>query len=93
VRKTVDDMAKKSLLDTIKPAQTAEELDKIAEQIHSAGKKPKSALPHPADGNEQHRLTIDLPKWLVAAIKSEGKKNGLTAKGVILSLLLEKFKS
>ncbi|MBI1228143.1 MAG: hypothetical protein GC192_23115 [Bacteroidetes bacterium] len=85
-------MAKKSLLDTIKPSQTAEELDKIAEQIHSAGKKTKTPLPSPADENEQHRLTIDLPKWLVAAIKSEGKKNGLTVRGVILSILLEKFK-
>ncbi len=85
-------MAKKSLLDTIKPAQTAEELDKIAEQIHSAGKKPKAVQSQPTEANEQHRLTIDLPKWLVAAIKSEGKKNGLTARGVILSVLLERFK-
>ena len=83
-------MTKKSLIDTIKPAKTAEELDMIAEQIHNAGKNAKS--PILADPNEQHRLTIDLPKWLVATIKSEGKKNGQTVRGVILAILLEKFR-
>lgn len=85
-------MAKKSLLDTIKPSQTAEELDKIAEQIHSAGRQSKAPARTAIDEAEQHRLTIDLPKWLVATIKAEGKENGLTVRGVILSILLEKFK-
>ncbi len=89
-------MAKKSLLDTIKPARTAEELDKIAEQIHGGGgsitKSTKSPTPPQQDMNEQHRLTIDLPRWLVATIKAEGKQNGQTIRGVILAVLLERFK-
>lgn len=87
-------MAKKSLLDTIKPVRTAEELDKIAEQIHGGGsnKTVKAPTPPQQDMNEQHRLTIDLPRWLVATIKAEGKQNGQTIRGVILSVLLERFK-
>ncbi len=87
-------MAKKSLLDTIKSARTAEELDKLAEQIHGGGsnKTAKTPTPPPQDMNEQHRLTIDLPRWLVATIKAEGKQNGQTIRGVILSVLLERFK-
>jgi NRPS condensation-like uncharacterized protein len=83
-------MTKKTLLDTIKPATTVEDLDKIAEQIHSTGKQNKA--PKEEDEDQQHRLTIDLPKWLVKTIKAEGKKNGQTVRGVILASLLEKFK-
>jgi hypothetical protein len=89
-------MAKKSLLDTIKSPNTAEELDKIAAQIHGggspAGKSTKTPTLPQEDLNEQHRLTIDLPRWLVATIKAEGKQNGQTIRGVILSVLLERFK-
>ena len=85
-------MAKKSLFDTIKPAPTTEELDRMAEQIHNAGKKPAKPAPAPVAENEQHRLTIDLPKWLVADITAEGKKNGQTVRGAILAVLLEKFR-
>lgn len=53
--------------------------------------KKAAAPPPPApvdDENAQHRLTIDLPKWLVEKIRTDGKKNGVTVRGVILGHLL-----
>ena len=84
-------MMKKTLLDSIKPTSSVEDLDKIAEQIHSSGKQPKAPQVDD-DDDQQHRLTIDLPKWLVKTLKVEGKKNGQTLRGIILATLLEKFK-
>lgn len=100
-------MAKKTLLETLQPRPSVEDLDKIAEQIHqsasphmaSATPSSRTAKPSPAKreaeppvGNDQHRLTIDLPRWLVNAIKIEGKKNGITVRGMILAALLEKYR-
>lgn len=92
-------MAKKTLLDTLMPRPSVEDLDKIAEQIHQASAPaaplgrsaaPAKKQPEPAE-NDQHRLTIDLPRWLVNTIKAEGKKNGITVRGMILAALLEKY--
>lgn len=99
-------MAKKSLLDTLAPRPSVADLDRLAEQIHqtpvapAVAEKPKiTASPPPAAkktaeavASDQHRLTIDLPRWLVEAIKNEGKKNGITVRGMILAALLEKYK-
>ena len=83
-------MERKTLLGTIKPGNTVEDLDKIAEQIHSGDKQAK--LHQMENEEQQHRLTIDLPKWLIKIIKEEGKKNGQTTRGVILASLLNIFK-
>lgn len=100
-------MAKKTLLETLQPRPSVEDLDKIAEQIHQASTLPtdhRTASPNaraatvptakkqvePAE-SDQHRLTIDLPRWLVNTIKVEGKKNGITVRGMILAALLEKY--
>ncbi len=94
-------MLKKKLIDTLEPRPTVEDLDKLAEQIHQTSATAPTAsrgMPSPVKKeaepveSDQHRLTIDLPRWLVSAIKTEGKKNGITARGVILSILLEKFR-
>lgn len=96
-------MAKKTLLDTLLPRPSVEDLDKIAEQIHQASAAamplPRAAAQLPAKKqaepavaeSDQHRLTIDLPRWLVNTIKTEGKKNGITVRGMILAALLEKY--
>ncbi len=57
--------------------------------------QPSPALPaaQTDDASAQHRLTIDLPKWLVEQIRTDGKKNGQTVRGVILAHLLEKYKN
>jgi hypothetical protein len=39
-----------------------------------------------------HRLTLDLPPWLVEKIKAETERNGQTMRGLILTMLLERFK-
>lgn len=52
-------------------------------------KKASPAPPPKMEGTTaQHRLTIDLPKWLVEQIRLDGKKNGVTVRGVILGHLL-----
>lgn len=94
-------MAKK-LMDTLQPRPNAADLDKIAEQIFAAAPPPHSTTRQPArqktaaapaeDENVQHRLTIDLPKWLVERLRSEGKRNGITVRGMILANLLEKYR-
>lgn len=97
-------MARKKLMDTLQPRPNAADLDKIAEQIFAAappphsiarsrdgGIKQKTAAPA-EDENAQHRLTIDLPKWLVERLRSEGKRNGITVRGMILANLLEKYR-
>ena len=100
-------MAKK-LMDTLIPRPNAADLDRIAEQIfaapppslaaQSSSPKPKTSAPAKRENqpveeeNAQHRLTIDLPKWLVERLKSEGKRNGITVRGMILANLLEKYR-
>ncbi len=99
------EMAKKSLLDTLAPKPTASDLDRIAEQIHAANPVPNAPAgpaktsreasptpPEPAADKSQHRLTIDLPRWLVEQIRNDGKKNGVTVRGVILGHLLNIYK-
>lgn len=52
----------------------------------------KRAVSFAEEENAQHRLTIDLPKWLVERLKSDGKRNGITVRGMILANLLETYK-
>ena len=53
---------------------------------------PPSPTPPAEVENVQHRLTIDLPKWLVEQIRQDGKKNGVTVRGIILGHLLNIYK-
>lgn len=77
-----------SLKDTLKKKTlTADEMEKAAEAIHS-----KSQVEKPAKTGEKHRLTIDLPAWLVDKMKEDTEHTGQTLKGIVLQLLLEKYK-
>ncbi len=74
-----------SLKDTIKKKpMTAEEMERAAEAIH----KPKEIKT-----GDKHRLTIDLPTWLVDKMKEDTEHTGQTLKGIVLQLLLEKYRN
>lgn len=95
-----------SLKDTIKKRpMTAAEIEKAAEAIHQqqgqqqpaqeAPPRPRETAkpaPMPTEEKTKHRLTIDLPAWLVVAMKSDIELTGQTLKGVVLQLLLEKYR-
>lgn len=73
-----------SLKDTIKKKQmTADEMEKAADAIHN---------PKETKGGDKHRLTIDLPAWLVDKMKEDTGHTGQTLKGIVLQLLLEKYR-
>lgn len=82
----------KSLKDTLTQKRTMSltEKETLADKIHEAptlaedteDKKTKSL----------HRLTLDLPTWLIDKMKAETERNGQTMKGLILTMLLDKFK-
>ncbi len=81
-----------SLKDTIKKKpMTADEIEKAAEAIHQPQKKETKAAPE-KDARVKHRLTIDLPAWLVEEMKSDIEQTGQTLKGVVLQLLLDKYR-
>lgn len=75
---------KKSLGDTLKHTKSAEELDKIADHIHEPA-NPES------EAGKPYKLSLELPTWLVKKMKTYGKSNGMTLKGIILVELLKKF--
>lgn len=80
----------KSLKDTLakKREMSVAEKEAIAEKIH-----PQQVLETPAKGGKNlHRLTLDLPPWLVEKLKTETERNGQTMRGLILTMLLERFK-
>ncbi len=85
----------KSLKDTLtqKRAMSLTEKESLADKIHEA---PILAS-NPVENAEKaakalHRLTLDLPIWLVEKMKAETERNGQTMKGLILTMLLDKFK-
>jgi hypothetical protein len=79
----------KSLKDTLakKREMSLAEKEALADKIHQtveAGSTKK-------DIKALHRLTLDLPTWLVDKMKIETERNGQTMKGYILNILLQKF--
>jgi hypothetical protein len=85
----------KKLGDTLKSNKTAEQLDKIAEQIHEvhpvAPKKTVVVEPEPEELEKPHKLSLELPAWLIKEMKKYSKANGMTMKGIIIVELLKKF--
>ncbi len=87
----------KSLKDTLAKRREMSLTDKeaLAEKIHTPEEKPlepsleKSIEASPT--KSVHRLTLDLPTWLVDKIKEETERNGQTIKGYILTTLLRNF--
>lgn len=78
-----------SLKDTIKKKPlTAEEIEKATEDIH------RKDSTYSSEGKEKgkHRLTLDLPIWLVEKMKIDTEHTGQTLKGIVLQLLLNKYK-
>lgn len=82
----------KSLKDTLtqKREMSVAEKEAIAEKIH-ANQVVEVATIEKGSKN-LHRLTLDLPPWLVEKIKTETGRNGQTMRGFILTMLLERFK-
>ena len=74
----------KKLGDTLSGKKTAEQLDKIADQIHETPQAEN-------EGEKPYKLSLELPTWLVKKMKAYGKSNGMTLKGIILVELLKKF--
>lgn len=80
----------KSLKDTLakKREISLAEKEAMVEQIHTA-----QAVETPTkSGKNVHRLTLDLPPWLIEKMKTETERNGQTMRGLILTMLLERFK-
>ncbi len=85
----------KSLKDTLtqKRAMSLSEKELLADKIHEAPILTSSQVEN-ADKTAKalHRLTLDLPIWLIEKMKAETERNGQTMKGLILTMLLDKFK-
>lgn len=80
----------KSLKDTLakKREISLAEKEAMVEQIHTT-----QAVETPTKGSKNvHRLTLDLPPWLIEKMKAETERNGQTMRGFILTMLLERFK-
>jgi hypothetical protein len=79
----------KSLKDTLskKREMSLAEKEALADKIHQEPDKNKAAK----NAKTLHRLTLDLPSWLVDKMKEETERNGQTMKGYILNILLQKF--
>ena len=80
----------KSLKDTLakKREISLAEKEAMVEQIHTA-----QAVETPTKGGKNlHRLTLDLPPWLIEKMKAETERNGQTMRGFILTMLLDRFK-
>ena len=88
----------KSLKDTLRQNRemSLEEKESLADKIHET--KTAAIVEQPAvvavarDSKSVHRLTLDLPTWLVDKMKIETERNGQTMRGLILTMLLDKFK-
>ena len=80
----------KSLKDTLakKREISLAEKEAMVEQIHTA-----QVVETPVkSGKNLHRLTLDLPPWLIEKMKAETERNGQTMRGFILTMLLDRFK-
>lgn len=82
----------KSLKDTLTQKRTMSltEKETLADKIHEA----PTLLPDDTSDRKAkalHRLTLDLPTWLIDKMKVETERNGQTMKGLILTMLLDKF--
>jgi DNA-binding HxlR family transcriptional regulator len=84
----------KSLKDTLtqRRTMTVTEKEAIVEQIHSDAKPEKVPVRVTKSGQGLHRLTLDLPIWLVEKMRLETERNGQTMKGMMLTMLLDRFK-
>ncbi len=85
----------KSLKDTLtqKRAMSLSEKESLADKIHETPTPTLIAEDAAAKSTKAlHRLTLDLPTWLVDKMKIETERNGQTMKGLILTMLLDKFK-
>jgi hypothetical protein len=85
----------KSLKDTLTQRRTMSVTEKeaIVEQIHTAEVKvEKAPVRVTKSGQALHRLTLDLPIWLVEKMRLETERNGQTMKGMMLTMLLDRFK-
>jgi hypothetical protein len=83
----------KSLKDTLTKKRELSLADKeaLVEKIHATPLSDN--VEEKKDNNKNlHRLTLDLPPWLVEKIKAETERNGQTMRGLILTMLLERFK-
>ncbi len=83
----------KSLKDTLakKRELSLAEKEALVEKIH-ASETPENIETNTKNGKNLHRLTLDLPPWLVEKIREETERNGQTMRGLILTMLLERFK-
>ena len=80
----------KSLKDTLakKREISVAEKEAMAEKIHTS-----QEVQTPLKGTKSlHRLTLDLPPWLIEKMKAETERNGQTMRGFILTMLLDRFK-
>lgn len=84
----------KSLKDTLtqRRTMTVTEKEAIVEQIHADSKPEKIPVRVTKSGQALHRLTLDLPIWLVEKMRLETERNGQTMKGMMLTMLLDRFK-
>ena len=84
----------KSLKDTLTQKRTMSLTDKetLADKIHEAAPTPLQEEDSTKTTKALHRLTLDLPTWLIDKMKAETERNGQTMKGLILTMLLDKFK-
>ena len=82
----------KSLKDTLTQKRTMSltEKETLADKIHEAPTLPEDM--EDKKTKSLHRLTLDLPTWLIDKMKAETERNGQTMKGLILTMLLDKFK-
>ena len=80
----------KSLKDTLtkKREISLAEKEAMVEQIHT----PQAVETPTKSGKNVHRLTLDLPPWLIEKMKAETERNGQTMRGLILTMLLDRFK-
>ena len=80
----------KSLKDTLtkKREISLAEKEAMVEQIHT----PQAVETPAKSGKNVHRLTLDLPPWLIEKMKAETERNGQTMRGLILTMLLDRFK-
>ena len=80
----------KSLKDTLakKREISVAEKEAMVEKIHTS----PTAEPLGKGSKNLHRLTLDLPPWLIEKMKAETERNGQTMRGFILTMLLERFK-
>lgn len=79
-----------SLKDTLKKKpMSADDMERAAEAIHNKPKDIKDTKE--VKTGDKHRLTIDLPAWLVKKMKKDTEHTGQTLKGIVLQLLLEKY--